>query len=78
MLLEFEDKSPVPSTSKGSQRVKGRKKGKEARLREADTKVQRRSSLGIFIESQGFIYQRLRKFRYKGEANGTWWNAMEL
>ena len=55
----------------------GRKKGKGARLREADTRVQRRSSLGKYVASRGFIYQRLGKFWNNDQAKGTQWNAME-
>ena len=56
----------------------GQKKGKWARLREAGTRVQRRSSLGKYVASQGFIYLRLRKFWNNDKAKRTWWNAMEL
>ena len=51
---------------------------KWARLREAGTRVQRRSSLGKYVVSQGFIYLRLGKFQSDDKAKGTWWNAMEL
>ena len=53
------------------------KKGKWARLRRVGMRVQRRSSLGKYVASRGFIYQRLRKVWSDDKAKGTWWNAME-
>ena len=55
----------------------GTEERKWARLKEAGTRVQRRSSLGKYVVSRGFIYPRLGKFRSNDKANGTWWNAME-
>ena len=59
----------APAKAFKESRNKRRKRG--SRLVWQCTRVQRRSSLGKYIASQGFIYLRLGEFWNKREPNGT-------
>ena len=65
----------APAKAHKESEMRERKRG--TRLVWQCTSVQRRSSLGKYVASRGFIYLRLRKFQNKEETNGTRWNVME-